>query len=102
MCKTGAGVAEPLMLGIPVTRHDVNNMLGATIIPFLFGYVAPIRPTMLLTLQHPHYKVRSCTFHCLMVNPFATSADHQACSPGPMHSRELQRSSHLPWEQHVY
>lgn len=55
--RAGASVVAPITDGIPVTRRDLDNMLAATIIPFLFGYIAPVRPTMLLTLQHPNYTV---------------------------------------------
>lgn len=68
-----------------MTRHDVSNILAATIIPFLFGYVAPIRPTMLLTLQHPHYTVRFF-FERVGMKIYETPADNISWYPGPVHS----------------
>ena len=44
-----------------MSSRDLVNLLAGTVVPFLWGHVAPVRPSMMTTLQHPEYR-GACTF----------------------------------------
>ena len=37
---------------------DLDILQAGVIFPFMFGWVAPVRPSMIWSLQHPEYQVR--------------------------------------------
>jgi len=54
---SGAEVVAPLEAGLTVARRDLEAMLGAVILGFMFGHVSAVRPSCVISLQHPWYKV---------------------------------------------
>ena len=72
-CMHGAGAAEAARaLMPPPNRYRIESgggveslavVLDGVIFPFMFGWVAPVRPSMIWSLQHPTYEVRTALVH---------------------------------------
>jgi hypothetical protein len=61
-----------LEAGVAVSRYDLEALLAGTIIPFLFGWVAPVRPSSIISLMHGAYQVRGapCVLpSCVLAKP---------------------------------
>ena len=56
----GAAIAERLQKGVSVSVDDLAVFMAGVIVPFMFGFFGPVRPSAMISLQHPDYEVLRC------------------------------------------
>ncbi len=56
----GAAIGERLQKGIRTSVDELAVFMAGVVIPFMFGFFGPVRPSALISLQHPDYQVHLC------------------------------------------
>lgn len=56
----GAAIGDRLQRGLRTSVEELAIFMAGIIIPFMFGFFGPVRPSALISLQHPDYKVHHC------------------------------------------